>query len=158
MTMANFELSIQIKLFVIIVLCLFILYFLTTKKEEPDCEIITEVPTDNKIYKPQTIKAEDTVIRLPFDKVKYEMFKSSLDYDNSIPSSKKNDKLPEYLRKNIEKIVESGTSITLDLAANSSANEKTNKKISEFNNLVKVCEKLLMNTYISNPHIISLKI
>lgn len=152
------ELSIQIKLFVIIVLCLCILYFLTTSTEEPDCETMPVEQSAAKIYKPQAVRAEDTVIRLPFDKVKYEMFKSSLDYDTNIPSSKKNDKLPEYLRKNIEKIVEVGTSISVDLTASSSTSENTNKKISDFNNLVKVCEKLLMNTYISNPHIISLKI
>lgn len=148
----DFELSIQIKLFVIIAFCIAILYLLTTKEtENGDCELVVD-------SKPHYIKAADTEIRLSFDRQKYDMFKSSLDYDNEIPSSKKNDKLPGYLRKNIEKIVEVGGYVKETIMSAETDSEVVNKKINEFNNLVKVCTKLLFNTYISNPHIISLKI
>lgn len=145
----DFELSIQIKLFVIISLYIAILYLLATKETgNGDCELLAN-------SKPQYIKAADTGIRLSFDRQKYDMFKSSLDYDNDIPSSKKNDKLPVYLRKNIEKIVEVGGHVKEKAETGC---ESINKKINEFDNLVKICTKLLFNTYISNPHIISLKI
>ncbi len=151
----NSELTIQLKLFIIIVLCICILTLLVFKKDKscPDIEPIAQINTQlAEAIKPPQQKVQQE-ISLIFDKEKYNVFRLSLDYDTNIPVEKKRDKLPQSLRKNIEKIVDSGDLIQQPL----SILEK-NKKIIEFNNLVKTCMHIMNSVYISNPHLISLKI
>ena len=85
----------------------------------------------------------------------------SLDYNNKVD---KKDMLSSSIKKNIEKLVEIGQTIekniknSLEIQKNKTLSEEFNQSVDRYNNLEGILFKLIESSYISNPHLISIKI
>jgi len=162
--MTGYSTGVQFKLTIIIALCFFILILMVYFTFIKDTCFVSNEYINYSEPLPTTSSSTNKFNQIQiknFNPTDLDLLILSLDYENNLSKEKSKDKININLKKNIDKLVETG--IYIRDSDKSEINDQQsieafNKKIDEYSILYSILIKLLDSYHISNPHLISIKI